>query len=106
VERLRAAYRARRDLLCAALARHLPPGCHWQSPGGGFFVWVQLPEGIGGAELLPAAEAAGVSFVPGSRFCAAGGWSAYIRLAFTLLAPEEMEEGARRLGAALREGIR
>lgn len=106
VERLRAAYRARCDLLCAALARHLPPGCRWQTPGGGFFVWVRLPVGIDSAELLPRAEAAGVSFVPGSRFCADGGCNAYIRLAFTLLAPEDMEEGARRLGAVLKESLR
>jgi DNA-binding transcriptional MocR family regulator len=107
VEMLRAAYRARRDLLCAALARHLPDGCQWQAPGGGFFVWVRLPEGMDAATLLPQAEAAGVSYVPGSRFCvcrsADGGCSSYIRLAFTLLSPEELEEGAKRLGAVLRQ---
>ena len=47
VERLRAAYRARRDLFCAALARHLPDGCQWQAPGGGFFVWVRAAGGHG-----------------------------------------------------------
>ncbi len=103
VARLRRVYRVRRDLLCDALARYLPPSCRWQTPGGGFFVWVRLPEGIDSADLLPQAEAAGVSFVPGSRFCAAGGCGAFIRLAFTLLPPQEMEEGARRLGAVLRE---
>ncbi len=65
VEMLRAAYRARRDILCDALARHLPDGCQWQAPGGGFFVWVRLPEGMDAAALLPQAEAAGVSYVPG-----------------------------------------
>lgn len=104
VEALRAAYRARRDLLCAALARHLPGDVHWQTPGGGFFVWVRLPEGIDSAVLLPQAEAAGVSYVPGARFCADGAGSRYIRLAFTLLAPDELEEGARRLGQVLRGG--
>ena len=103
VEMLRAAYRARRDLFCAALARHLPDGCQWQAPGGGFFVWVRLPEGVDAAALLPQAEAAGVSYVPGARFCADGGGKSYIRLAFTLLSPEELEEGAKRLGAVLRQ---
>ena len=101
VEMLRAAYRARRDVLCDALVRHLPNGCQWRVPGGGFFVWVRLPEGVDAAALLPHAEAAGVSYVPGSRFCANGGCNATIRLAFTLLSPAEMEEGARRLGAVL-----
>ena len=43
---------------------------------------------------------------PGSRFCADGGGRSYIRLAFTLLSPAEMEEGAMRLGQVLREGRR
>ncbi|MEJ5198344.1 MAG: PLP-dependent aminotransferase family protein [Anaerolineae bacterium] len=99
VERLRAAYRERRDLLCAALAQHLPAGCRWRVPGGGFFVWVNLGEEIDSAALLPQAEAAGVSYVPGAHFYADGRSSSYARLAFTLLSPEDLVEGARRLGA-------
>ena len=103
IEMLRATYRARRDVLCDALARYLPDSCQWQAPGGGFFVWVQLPEGVDAEALLPQAEAVGVSYVPGSRFCADGAGRSYIRLAFTLLSPEELEEGAKRLGAVLRQ---
>jgi DNA-binding transcriptional MocR family regulator len=97
VEKLRAAYRARRDLFCAALARHLPASCSWRMPGGGFFVWVQFPAGVDSADLLPRAEASGVSYVPGARFYADGQRSSYVRLAFTLLTSEELVEGARRL---------
>ena len=105
VELLRAAYRARRDLFCAALARYLPDGCQWQAPNGGFFVWVRLPEGMDAETLLPQAEAAGVSYVPGTHFCAGGDGAGFVRLAFTLLSPEELEEGARRLGKVLQEAI-
>jgi DNA-binding transcriptional MocR family regulator len=101
VEKLCAAYRARRDLFCAALARHLPEGCRWQMPGGGFFVWVRLPAGVDSADLAPQAEAAGVAYVPGTRFYADGRRSGHVRLAFTLLPAEELAEGARRLGALL-----
>ena len=102
VEMLRAAYRQRRDVLLDALAHHLPEECRWAHPGGGFFVWLRLPRGVDSAALLPAAEAKGVSYVPGARFCADGGGERYCRLAFTLVSPEDMVEGARRLGAALR----
>jgi DNA-binding transcriptional MocR family regulator len=101
VEALRAAYRARRDLFCAALARHLPAGCHWRPPGGGFFVWLRLPAGVDSADLSPQAEAAGVAYVPGTRFYADGRRSEHVRLAFTLLTGEELTEGARRLGDLL-----
>lgn len=103
IERLRTAYRSRRDALLAALARHLPAGCRWQTPGGGFFAWVQLPEGYDSAALLPAAEAAGVSYVPGGRFFAARDGARYLRLAFSLLAEEELAEGSKRLGCLINQ---
>lgn len=101
VEALRSAYRARRDHFCTALARHLPASCRWRTPGGGFFVWLRLPEGMDSTAMLPQAEAAGVAYVPGTRFYADGRRSEHVRLAFTLLTEEELEEGARRLGDLL-----
>jgi DNA-binding transcriptional MocR family regulator len=103
VEALRAAYRHRRDVLLDALACHLPEDCSWVRPGGGFFVWVRLPPGYNSAALLPVAEAAGVSYVPGLRFHADGSGERYVRLAFTLLPLEDLAEGARRLGEVLRK---
>jgi len=64
--------------------------------------WVQLPSGCDSAALLPVAEAAGVSYVPGPRFNADEGGARYLRLAFSLLPPEELAEGGRRLGNVLR----
>lgn len=98
VERLRTAYRRRRNALLAALAQHLPADCQWQKPGGGFFAWVQLPAGYDAAALLPAAEAAGVSYVPGNRFFVTDNGARHLRLAFSLLAEEELDEGIKRLG--------
>ena len=70
-------------------------------PGGGFFAWVRLPEGLDSTALLPAAEKAGVSFVSGARFSPAGAGK-YLRLAFSLLPEAELIEGARRLGNVMR----
>jgi len=102
IEQLRGVYRQRRDALLAALTQYMPAAAAWQTPGGGFFVWVQLPEGCDSAALLPAAEAAGVAYVPGARFCADGGGARHVRLAFSLLRPDELAEGARRLGDVVR----
>lgn len=104
LEQLRATLRARRDALLAALARHLPPGCSWNPAPGGYFVWVRLPPGLDAAALLPAAEAAGVAYLPGARFFVEGGGANYLRLSFSLLPPDELAEGARRLGAVLATG--
>lgn len=106
IKRLRAVYRGRRDALLAGLTRHLPAGCRWQTPGGGFFAWVQLPEEYDSAALLSTAEAAGVSYVPGGRFFAAGDGARYLRLAFSLLTAKELDEGVRRLSTVLRTAPR
>jgi DNA-binding transcriptional MocR family regulator len=95
---LRAAYKARRDTLVAALLKCLPAGCHFTAPEGGFFIWVRLPEGIDAAALLARAEEARVAYVPGAHFHVDGGGQRELRLAFSLLPPQEMVEGARRLG--------
>jgi 2-aminoadipate transaminase len=101
LERLRATLRARRDALLAALERHMPAGCAWSPARGGYFVWVRLPQGLDAAALLPAAEAAGVAYLPGARFFAEGGGGNSLRLSFSLLPGDELSEGAARLGAAL-----
>lgn len=103
VARLRPVLRNRRDTLLAALARELPAGCTWRPPLGGYFIWVRLPAHIDSAALLPAAEAAGVAFLPGARFAGGSEGNRHLRLAFSLLSLEELNEGARRLGAVLRD---
>lgn len=102
VAHLRAAYRARRDALLEAFEQHMPPGVTWTRPGGGFFVWVTLPPGLSAAELLPAAEAAGMSFIPGTNFHLDGRGQTTLRLAFSLYPPTDMAEGGRRLAHILR----
>ena len=101
IARLRTAYRTRRDALLAGLAAHLPPSCTWTTPGGGFFVWVRLPEGMDAAALLPRAEAAGVAYLPGALFHSGGGGTNTLRLAFSLYDPDELIEAARRLGGVI-----
>ena len=62
------AYRDKRDAMLRALERSFPAGAQWTCPGGGFFIWVTLPEGMDAGALLPAARAAGVDYLPG-RAC-------------------------------------
>lgn len=97
---LRRHYRARRDALVAALHEQLSPDYTVHVPGGGFFVWLSCP--LPARSLLPLAEAAGVSFIPGERFYLDGGGSHNLRLSFSLYAPDALREAARRLGVAAR----
>jgi DNA-binding transcriptional MocR family regulator len=100
LERINGLLRDRRDAMVAALERHLPEAT-WQVPEGGYFVWVDLPEGIATADL----HAEGVTFVPGSDFfCGPGGGSS-LRLAFSYESPAAIEEAVRRLASAVRAAI-
>ncbi len=100
---IRAAYRARRDAMLAALAREMPPGVCWTRPEGGMFVWLTLPEGVDSAVMLARAIAeARIAFVPGRAFHADGSGADTLRLNFTLADPAEIGEGIARLGALLR----
>lgn len=103
LEQLRRAYQQRRNSLLEALARNLPSGSTWMPPLGGYFIWLRLPEGLNSSELLPQAEAAGVAYLPGTRFFTGDEGHNYLRLSFSLLPLSDLAEGARRLGAFLRQ---
>jgi DNA-binding transcriptional MocR family regulator len=64
-------------------------------------MWVELPEGTNVAELFEAAAARGVQFVKGSDFLLEGGENA-LRLAYSGVTVDQIDEGVARLAEALR----
>jgi 2-aminoadipate transaminase len=96
LERVRVLLGARRDAMLAALEHELPD-LRISRPDGGYFLWAEL-NGVDAAELLPRAEAAGVTFVKGADF---GGEPDSLRLAYSFVSPDEIAEGVARLAAAL-----
>ena len=98
-----ACYRERRDRMRAALDRHMPEGVTWTSPEGGIFLWLTLPEGFDGAELLARAVAEEkLAFVPGRAFFADGTGANTLRLSFSLANPEQIETGIAALARLIR----
>jgi DNA-binding transcriptional MocR family regulator len=95
---VKAALRERRDATCAALARHLPDAA-FVTPEGGYFLWVDLPGEVDVAELAERAKQRGVIFVRGSDFLVEGGRSS-LRIAYSGVGRDEIEEGIARLAAA------
>ncbi len=103
VTKLRSVYGARRDAMLDALEAHMPEGVDWTRPEGGMFVWLTLPKGMDGAEVLAEAlKTEKVAFVPGRAFFADGSGGNTIRLSFSMNAEDEMREGVRRLAVVLR----
>ena len=98
LERVRGLLRARRDAMLEALERELAGRARWNRPEGGYFLWLELPDGVDASELLGRASEGGVTFVPGADF---GGPPASARLAFSFVSPAEIDEGVRRLARLL-----
>jgi 2-aminoadipate transaminase len=101
IQTVREALRVRAQTLCDALAEHLPDA-RFVPPEGGYFLWVDLPDGTDVAALFDAAAARGVQFVKGTDFVLEGGESS-LRLAYSGVTPAEIEEGVKRLADAYGE---
>ncbi len=102
VETLRSVYARRRDVMLAALARHLPDTCSWTRPEGGLFLWVTLPAGIDTTELLHMAAREKIAFVPGAPFWVGEPVRNTLRLNFSNATEARIEEGIARFGKVLR----
>ncbi|HMM48356.1 MAG TPA: PLP-dependent aminotransferase family protein [Miltoncostaeaceae bacterium] len=97
IEHVTALMRERRDAMMAGLT-HFPAGSRCIAPAGGFFAWVELPEGLSADELFPVAAEAGIAYVKGSD-CFLEGGERTLRLAYSGVSPAQIGEGMERLGA-------
>ncbi|MCR5335996.1 MAG: PLP-dependent aminotransferase family protein [Synergistes sp.] len=96
-------YAKKRDAMDQAFKKHLPSNTVYHTPEGGFFFWLQVP-GVDSTKLFMKAIEKGVAFVTGPSFYPeAGKGTDYMRTCFTFCQPEEIEEGAKRLAAAIKE---
>jgi 2-aminoadipate transaminase len=102
---IRTVYRERRDAMLAALQHYFPDSVHWTTPQGGLFLWVTLPESMDAAELLQAAIAEHVAFVPGSAFFADGTGRNTFRLNFSNASPARIHQGIKCLATVLERAL-
>jgi 2-aminoadipate transaminase len=98
---LRAHYQAKRTVMERALESQLRGRVKWASPRGGFFLWIELPDGVDDRALLERALQQKVSFVLGSAFFVNGEGHNFARLAFSGITHDQIEQGIARLAAAI-----
>ncbi len=97
---LRNCYRERRDAMESAIHEMLRHEARFTTPGGGMFLWLQLP-GVSATELFPLALERGVALVPGISFYANFPREDAIRLNFTNTAPELIRRGVEKMVHAM-----
>jgi 2-aminoadipate transaminase len=111
VEQVRTSYREKRDRMLSAAEKHFRelPEVTWVRPEGGLYVWMSLPSrietGFDSPLFKQATKVDGVMYVPGEL--SYGGPAAsrkrnQMRLSFGVESPDRIEEGIRRLAAAVR----
>ncbi len=101
LERLIAVYSQRATDLVTAMHEYLPDSVVFEEPRGGFFLWMQLPDGMNAKSFRKAAKTHWVNFQPGFNFSASGGFSNFIRLCFVYYSSESLREGTKRLGEVM-----
>jgi DNA-binding transcriptional MocR family regulator len=101
IETVKNALRERAQTLADALREKLPDA-RFVAPEGGYFLWVELPRGTDVGALFSAAAERGVQFVKGSDFVLEGCENC-LRLAYSGVTPEQIEEGVARLAEAYEE---
>ena len=102
VEQLRGELLERRAIADAAIAKHWPASLKVSRASGGFYLWTSTPRELRARALLDTAERLGASFLFGEAFFANSGGDHYFRLALTAVARQEIAEGIRRIGEAIR----
>lgn len=104
-------YRERRDKMMECIDKYLPEGTKHTYPDGGLFTWVELPEelNLNTTELLQEAnEKYKVAYVAGEGFFVEGGdkGNNCMRMCFSAVPPEKIEEGMKRLGKLFADKIK
>ncbi|MGH2907064.1 MAG: PLP-dependent aminotransferase family protein [Solirubrobacterales bacterium] len=99
IETIRSALRERRDALVGAL-REFIPDSRFVVPAGGYFLWVDLPEGVDTDVVAKDAAEQGVPITRGSDFTLEGGRNS-MRLSYSSAPPDDIREGVQRLAAII-----
>jgi 2-aminoadipate transaminase len=99
--RARHSYRRRAKRLAQAVRQYLPQ-FRFVEPSGGFSLWLESELRLDEDALYDAALRSGVSFDAGQAFRRVAGSKLCLRLSYSCVAEEEIDEGVQRLARALR----
>ena len=102
VARVAAVYGRQCQLMCDLLDDLMPAGASHTTPEGGMFLTVDLPHGASAMDVFHGGVREGVAVLPGVPFYVDGGGDDVIRLNFSAVGEEEIEEGVRRLARVVR----
>jgi len=103
IKKIITVYGHQKQVMENAIKRCFPEQVTYLNPEGGMFLWVTLPETLSASELFDRAIEQKVAFVPGDPFYVSKRGLNTLRLNFSSVDPDVIEEGIARLGKVLHE---
>jgi DNA-binding transcriptional MocR family regulator len=94
---------SRRDALVAGLAEYAPAATITRVPGGGFHLWIRLPDGTDDVELARRCELRGLMVSAGTAYYAGEPPAPHIRMTYCAEPEARLDEAARVFGGVLSE---
>ena len=100
-------YREKLDLFLRTMLDYFPPetGVTWTRPEGGLFLWVSVPKKIDTDELFFEAIKHKVAFVPGALFYGENAERNHMRINFSFVAKDQLEEAVKRLSDCIKKNL-
>ena len=106
VPTIRALYKSKRDLMLAALKREMAGlDVQWNTPQGGMFLWLKVPQQIDTLKMLPETVKRLTAYVPGIAFYANNAEHNAMRLSFVTATPEQIDTSIKALADTIRAEI-
>ncbi len=96
-------YRKRRDLMAKCVEESFPSGTRIVVPGGGLFMWLELPEGVDTLAMFDYVFQKNIAYVPGTFFCPNGSGKNAMRLNFSTTSEEKIQECIPILGSMIQQ---
>jgi DNA-binding transcriptional MocR family regulator len=100
--RLRHAFRTQQQAALESLRRHFPKDYRVAVPDGGYFLWVELAEGVDSLEVHRRALESGITVAPGPMFSARREFRNCLRLNYGHPWTAQMDRAIAELGRIIR----
>jgi len=98
-------YKKRRDIAVDCIERYFPDDTKFTRPEGGLFTWIELPNGLSARTMLEKCLEKKIAFVPGGSFFPTEAKENTLRINFSNMPEDKIEEGLRIIGGIVKESI-
>ncbi len=99
-------YRINRNAMVAAAKKYLPSEVKYNVPGEGMFIWFELPKQCNAQRMIDEqCDELKVLLIPGNAFSSQNGCKNFMRASFSMVSPEQIDEGIRRFGEMIKNEL-